>query len=36
MELSHLDYEEFQAGYESMTLALVAHLREFATYREAR
>ena len=36
MELSHLDYEEFQAGYESMTLALAAHLREFATYREAR
>ena len=36
MELSHLDYEEFLASYESMTLALASHLREFATYREAR
>lgn len=36
LELSHLDYEEFLAAYESMTLALAAHLREFATYREAR
>ena len=36
LELSHLDFEEFQASYESMTLALAAHLREFATYREAR
>ena len=36
MELSHLDYEEFLASYEGMTLALASHLREFATYREAR
>jgi hypothetical protein len=36
LELSHLDYEEFLAAYEGMTLALAAHLREFATYREAR
>jgi hypothetical protein len=36
MELSHLDYEEFLAAYESMTLALVSHLRELAPYREAR
>ena len=36
MELAHLDYEEFLASYESMTLALASHLREFATYREAR
>ena len=36
MELSHLDYEEFLASYESMTLALAAHLREFASFREAR
>lgn len=36
MELAHLDYEEFLAAYESMTLALVSHLRELAPYREAR
>ena len=36
MELSHLDFEEFLASYESMTLALAAHLREFASFREAR
>jgi len=36
LELSHLDHEEFLASYESMTLALAAHLREFATFREAR
>lgn len=35
MELSHLDYEEFLAAYESMTLALAAHLRELAPFREA-
>ncbi|HEU4642766.1 MAG TPA: hypothetical protein VFS44_09940 [Gemmatimonadaceae bacterium] len=34
MELSHLDYEEFLAAYESMTLALASHLRELAPYRE--
>ena len=36
LELEHLDYEEFLAAYESMTLALASHLREFASYREAR
>ena len=36
LELSHLDFEEFLAAYESMTLALTSHLRELATYREAR
>ncbi len=36
LELSHLDYEEFQATYESMTLALGSHLRELAAYREER
>jgi hypothetical protein len=36
LELSHLDYEEFLAAYESMTLALTSHLRELATYREDR
>lgn len=34
MELSHLDFEEFLASYESMTLALGSHLRELSTYRE--
>ena len=36
LELSHLGYEEFLAAYESMTLALDTHIREFATYREER
>ena len=35
LELSHLDFEEFLAAYESMTLALASHLRELGTYREA-
>jgi hypothetical protein len=34
LELSHLDYEEFQASYESMTLALATHMRELASFRE--
>lgn len=34
LELSHLDYEEFLASYESMTLALATHLRELTIYRE--
>ena len=34
LELSHLDFEEFLATYESMTLALGTHLRELAAYRE--
>ena len=33
LELSHLDYEEFLAAYESMTLALASHLREIGTFR---
>ena len=36
LELEHLDFEEFLAAYESMTLALASHLRELAMYREAR
>jgi hypothetical protein len=36
LELSHLDYEEFLAAYEGMTLALASHLRELSTYREGR
>ena len=34
LELSHLDYEEFQAAYESITVALASHLREIGSYRE--
>ena len=34
LELEHLDYEEFLAAYESLTLALATHLRELATFRE--
>ena len=36
LELSHLDFEEFLAAYESMTLALASHMRELVTYREGR
>ena len=36
LELSHLDFEEFLAAYEGMTLALASHMRELAPYREAR
>jgi hypothetical protein len=36
LELAHLDYEEFLASYESITLSLAGHLRELATFREAR
>ncbi|MHB1223842.1 MAG: hypothetical protein ACYC2G_07315 [Gemmatimonadaceae bacterium] len=36
LELSHLDYEEFLATYESMILALASHMRELASYREER
>ena len=36
LELSHLDYEEFRAAYESITLALASNIRELSTYREAR
>jgi hypothetical protein len=36
LELSHLDFEEFLAAYESMTLALTSHMRELVTYREGR
>ena len=35
LELSHLDYEEFVAAYESITFALASHLRELGSYREA-
>ena len=36
LELEHLDYEEFRAAYESITLALASNIRELATFREAR
>ena len=36
LELSALDYEEFLATYESITLALASHLRELSSFREAR
>ena len=35
LELAHLDYEEFQAAYESISVALASHLRELGTYRQA-
>jgi hypothetical protein len=36
LQLSHLDFDEFLAAYESMTLALPEHLRTLAAYQEAR
>lgn len=36
LELAHLNYEEFLASYESMTLSLTSHMRELAAFREAR
>ena len=30
LELAHLDYEEFRASFESMTLSLASHMRELA------
>ena len=36
LELAHLDYEEFLASYESITVSLASHLRELAHFREAR
>ena len=35
LELAHLDYEEFQAAYESINVALASHLRELGSYRQA-
>lgn len=34
LELAHLDFEEFLASFESLTLALATHLRELASFRE--
>ena len=36
LELEHLDYEEFLASYEDLTLSLTSHLRELAAFREVR
>jgi hypothetical protein len=36
LELAHLDYEEFLAAYEGMTMALASHLRELSSYSEGR
>ena len=36
LELAHLDYEEFLAAYEGMTMALTSHLRELSSYSEGR
>lgn len=36
LELGHLDFEEFQASYESITLSLASHIRELVSFREAR
>ena len=36
LELAHLDYEEFLAAYESITLALASHIRQLASFQEAR
>ena len=36
LELSHLDFEEFLAAYEGMTMALASHLRELSSYSEGR
>jgi hypothetical protein len=34
LELENLDFSEFEASFESMTLALASHLGALATYRE--
>lgn len=35
LELENLDYSEFLASYDSMTLALASHLATLAAYRQA-
>jgi hypothetical protein len=36
LELAHLDFEEFLAAYEGMTMALTSHLRELSSFSEGR
>jgi hypothetical protein len=33
LELVHLDFEEFLAAYESITVSLASHLREIGSFR---
>ncbi len=35
LELENLDYNEFEASFDSITLALASHLSALAPYREA-
>ena len=35
LELENLDFNEFQASYDSMMLALASHLQTLAPYRQA-
>ena len=34
LELGHLDYSEFEASFDSLTLALTSHMSALAPYRE--
>ena len=36
LELTHLDYEELRASFESMTVALASHVRELANICDPR
>jgi len=36
LELAHLDFEEFLAAYESITVSLASHLREIGSFRAVR
>ena len=36
LELAHLDFEEFLAAYESITVSLASHLREIGSFRGGR
>jgi hypothetical protein len=36
LELAHLDYEEFQTSFESITIALASHLRELVAIRDGQ
>ncbi|MBA3318554.1 MAG: hypothetical protein H0T50_10745, partial [Gemmatimonadales bacterium] len=34
LDLENLDYNEFEASFDSITLAVASHLAELASYRE--
>lgn len=36
LQIANLDFEEFQAAYESMAVSLASQLRELGSYREVR